>query len=91
MFTIGQLPPLQGEARSGGGPGLPLKKADAFFKETRGGGVKKRAAAADEKKRRGNQVWLFIADFFPSREIRVIIHNIDLSGNEIRRTQNAAT
>ena len=30
-------------------------------------------------------------DFFPNREIQVIIHNIDLSGNEIRRTQNAAT
>ena len=32
-----------------------------------------------------------ILDFFPNREIQVIIHNIDLSGNEIRRTQNAAT
>ena len=28
----------------GGGTGLPLKKADAFFKGTRGGGVKNRAA-----------------------------------------------
>ena len=30
------FPPL----RSGGGAGLPLKKANAFFKGTRGGGVK---------------------------------------------------
>ena len=26
-------PPPQGEARSGGGAGLPMKKADAFFME----------------------------------------------------------
>ena len=35
-------PPL----RSGGGSGLPLKKANAFFKGTRGGGVRNRVATA---------------------------------------------
>ncbi len=32
-------------------------------------------------------------DFFPNQKIRIIIHNnhIDLSENEIRRTQSAAT
>ena len=32
--------------RSGGGSGLPLKKANAFFKGTRGEGVKNRVATA---------------------------------------------
>ena len=39
-------PPL----RSGGGTGLPLKKADAFFKGTRGGGVKNREATTSPQK-----------------------------------------
>ena len=40
------LPRRTRSVRSGGGTGLPLKKADAFFKGTRGGGVKKRVATA---------------------------------------------